>query len=156
VSNNSNIGKPAGELVNLFQVACVLEEELAACMGARSKSTKIGNFLGPYVDREVPIEYDRRQGTAVLRRIEGRSNQKKYYFEVCWNEDDEDDAEPQNANSSSQANTPVAPVFPAQMLDTTTAPAPIAAQTMTAPPACAEAPSAAVPNNPTTGNSENW
>jgi hypothetical protein len=67
-----------------FRAAHVRVEELEACKSSRAKAIKIGQLLAPNVGREIPIEVDGRAGKAVLRVQEGRSKERRYFFEVFW------------------------------------------------------------------------
>jgi hypothetical protein len=78
------LGRAAGDWVDLFVGAGVRADELIGPGGTRSKSIKIGQFFTPLVGREVPIEVKGRRGTAVLRAEMGRAKEKRYYFEVRW------------------------------------------------------------------------
>ena len=49
-------------------------------------ATWAGSFLASQVDRQVAISTSRGNGTAILRRIAKRSNQKKYHFEIVMND----------------------------------------------------------------------
>jgi hypothetical protein len=70
-----------------FRTARVLVEDLDACKSARAKTVKIGLFFGRNVGREVPIEDKGRTGKAVLRVDEGRARERRYYFEVMWDDE---------------------------------------------------------------------
>src|SRR5207248_1459824 len=50
------------------------------------RATRIGQFFGPLLGREVPIQSRGRTGKAVLRVTEGRSKERRYYFEVFWDD----------------------------------------------------------------------
>src|SRR5947209_13300764 len=77
-------GLPPKDWEKFFREANVRAEALAECKSERSKAVKMGQFLSPHVGREVPIQVKGRSGRAVLRAEEGRSKEKRYYFEVIW------------------------------------------------------------------------
>jgi hypothetical protein len=77
---------PAADWAKYFEAAKVRVEELNACKSARARAIWIGKHLSPLVDREVAIEVKGRTGRAVLRVEEGRSNEKRYIFEVKWDD----------------------------------------------------------------------
>lgn len=83
-------GLAAGELAPLFRQTQVLSDRLSAVSSQRAVSTLIGHFLAPHINQTVSIEANHRTGQATLRRIDGRSHSKRYFFEVRWiNRDDE-------------------------------------------------------------------
>ena len=53
---------------------------------SRPKRTILGNFLSQNVDSEVPIVIRNRTGRATLRMKLGRAKQKRYFFELVWDE----------------------------------------------------------------------
>lgn len=75
-----------------FRRADVRVEDLDASKSNKGKIIRMGRFLSPNVNREVPIDVNGRTGKAVLRVEEGRSKEKRYFFEVTW--DDETPAAP--------------------------------------------------------------
>jgi hypothetical protein len=62
-------------------------EDLDASKSAKSRAVKIGLFLSRNVGRTVPIDVKGRTGQAVLKVAIGRSKEKKYYFEVTWDQE---------------------------------------------------------------------
>jgi hypothetical protein len=93
MTQEAELGMTAGKLEDLFKHAGIPADELDHAKSSRAKSTRIGAFLNRHLDREVPIELEGRTGTAILRRREARSNQKRYYFEVQWDSEDASPAE---------------------------------------------------------------
>jgi len=75
---------PAAEWEPFFKRAEVHSDELGACKSERSRSIRIGKFLGPMIRRSVPIQVHGRCGTATLRMDEGRGRVKRYGFMVRW------------------------------------------------------------------------
>jgi hypothetical protein len=69
-----------------FRKAKVRVKDLDDCMSNKAKTIKIGHFLSPNVNREVPVEVQGRAGKAVLRVEEGRAKGKRYFFEVTWDD----------------------------------------------------------------------
>ncbi len=125
-------GLSASELEPVFQRANVLQDDLDAARSVKAKSTRIGAFLSPYVDRVVDIEHDGRCGTATLRCDAGRSRKKFYWFEIKWDVAQEGGDEPLDSG-------PHSPVL------------------MTDPPSPAEPISAAEPTADVEGgNQESW
>ena len=94
-------GLPAREFENIFRKAGVLADGLDGAKSAASKATRIGKFLAPNVGREVTISVNGRTGKAKLCMNTGRAKQKLYYFEVRW--DDPDD----NASGTKTASVQV-------------------------------------------------
>jgi len=92
-AEGAELGMTAGTMEDLFTRAGILVDELTHAKSSRAKSTRIGAFLNRHLDREVPIEHEGRTAKAILRRREARSNQKRYYFEVRWDSEDESLAE---------------------------------------------------------------
>ena len=82
--NANAVGLPAGEFEKIFLKAYVLTDALSNAKSAKSKATKIGNFLTSKVGREVPINVNGRTGKATLCMRQGRARQKVYFFEVLW------------------------------------------------------------------------
>jgi hypothetical protein len=66
----------------IFRRAQVLADELAAGKSQRSKDTRMGDYLGKHLGRSVPICARAGTGTATLRRYEGRSRRRLYYFQI--------------------------------------------------------------------------
>ena len=61
---------------------------LANARSKRARATLIGGYLRRFLGRSVPIEAGGRLGTACLRDVPLRSNQRGYYFEVTWSASD--------------------------------------------------------------------
>jgi len=85
--SNSNPSLTASAFEKHFRQAGVLIASLDAAKGQRSKATIIGGFLAQHIDREVPIEVAGTTGKATLRCVRGRSNSKRYYFAVTWDDE---------------------------------------------------------------------
>ena len=79
-----NRNLPPREWEPFFRKAGVRVEELDGAKSSKARSIKIGLFLSPLVDREVPIQVEGRSGKAVLRVADRRSKEKRYYFDVTW------------------------------------------------------------------------
>ena len=77
-------GLPARDWEPFFVAAKVLIEKLNDAKSSHSKTVIMGQFLSPLVGSEVPIQVDGRVGKAKLCVIEGRSKEKRYFFEVSW------------------------------------------------------------------------
>lgn len=90
-------GLPARDLVPLFRHANLLTEKLVENKSQTAKSTTIGGFLSPYIDRSVPIEAGSRQGRATLRRIQGRSRSARYRFDIEWEAGESASVDPSQA-----------------------------------------------------------
>lgn len=76
---------PASEWLPYFEEAKVLAEELEKCKSERARAIKLGQFLGPMLGREVPVQVGDRTGKAVLRVEEKKhAKAKEYFFEVAW------------------------------------------------------------------------
>jgi hypothetical protein len=86
INDPGSKGLPASELEFVFRRANVLRDWLDTAQSARARSTRIGTFLSPHVDRAVDIEHDGRRGTATLRCVAGRAKSKTYCFEVRWDD----------------------------------------------------------------------
>jgi hypothetical protein len=102
MSNNASsnaVGLPAGEFEKIFVEAKVLTDALSVAKSAKSKATKIGNFLALHVGREVAIHVHGRTGKAKLCVTQGRAKQKLYHFEVRWDDAEASAAAPTAAQS---------------------------------------------------------
>jgi len=84
--SQTELGLPASQLERVFRRAGVLIDQLDTTQSARAKSTRIGQWLSPLVGRRVSIEVAGRTGTATLRCLPGRSREKRYHFEVVWDD----------------------------------------------------------------------
>jgi hypothetical protein len=84
MSKNRQRGCTPKDWEPVFAKAGVLVEELAATKSSRGRATKIGQFFGPLLGREVPIQVKGRTGKAVLRVDEGRAKERRYVFEISW------------------------------------------------------------------------
>lgn len=98
--NKSPLGRTAGEWEQLFVQAGVRVEELTNSKSSRAKAVKIGQFFSPLVARQVPIEVQGRPGTATLRMVSGRGNEKRYYFEIRWGGHEHHSREAQEVNTA--------------------------------------------------------
>lgn len=78
--------RTAMEWERFFISANVRVEALGACKSTRSKAIKIGQFFAMSLGREVPIEVSGRTGKAVLKVISKRAKEKRYYFEITWDD----------------------------------------------------------------------
>ena len=85
-SSGPRVGIPAAEWAKIFEMAKVETDRLTAARSAHSRSTIMGNFLARFIGREVRIEVNGRTGTATLKLAPGRANQKRYYFEISWDD----------------------------------------------------------------------
>jgi hypothetical protein len=72
---------------SFFRKAGVRVEDLNASKSNRTRAIKIGQFLSPHVNREVPVQVKGRTGKAVLRAEEGRAKEKRYFFVVTWDDE---------------------------------------------------------------------
>ncbi len=79
-------GLPAAKWEILFKKAGIEREKLEATKSERARTTIIGNFLSQNVGREVPIEINGQIGKATLRVVVGSAKQKRYFFEILWDE----------------------------------------------------------------------
>ncbi len=97
-TTDTNRGVLARELEPVFRRAGVLLERLGEAKSQSAKSTIIGAYLSPHIGRSFAIESDQRRGQATLRRVDGRSNSKRYHFEILWSPaDDSAPPEPSTA-----------------------------------------------------------
>ena len=82
MSRNPECGRSAKDWERVFARAGIRADKLGDCKSAHARATKIGQFLGRSVDREVPVCVEGRTGTAILRRKQGRARAQCYYFEL--------------------------------------------------------------------------
>ena len=80
--DNSERGLNVSGWEQIFRRAQVMVDELAAGKSQRSKDTRMGDYLGKHLGRSVPIRPRAGSGTATLRRYEGRSRRRLYYFQI--------------------------------------------------------------------------
>ena len=78
----------------IFRRAQVLADELAAGKSQRGRQTKMGEYLSKHLERSVPICARGSTGTATLRRYEGRSRKRLYFFQIVLSEAGEATGEP--------------------------------------------------------------
>jgi hypothetical protein len=81
---DANRGAHLSEWETCFRTARVVGERLEAAKSQRGKTTLMGNFLSPMIDRTVPVVGNGRTGMATLAREEVRSRLRLYYFRVEW------------------------------------------------------------------------
>jgi hypothetical protein len=114
-TKTSVLGRPASEWELLFRTAGVALEKLEVSKSRKARSTTLGQFLGQYVDREVPIQAKGKSGRATLRVRPWRSNQKRYFFEIIWDEPEDQGSQPQgeaaaaNHGADDAIRTPLRP-----------------------------------------------
>ncbi len=77
---------PATKWAPLFISAELLEAVVGDAKTPRARAIRLGQWLGARVGRPVAVCHDGRSGTATLRAVALRSNEKRYYFEVAWDE----------------------------------------------------------------------
>jgi hypothetical protein len=82
-------GLTASRWEAIFRSASVLTDELGPGRSQRSKETRIGDYLARNLGRSVGVRISGGNGTATLRRREGRARRKLYYFEVVQTEPDD-------------------------------------------------------------------
>jgi hypothetical protein len=82
---------PAG-WVRFAEMAGVCADALGHARSDRAKAIVVGKFLSGKVGREIPVKVSGRQARAVLKVIEGRARERRYYFEVVFETDDADGA----------------------------------------------------------------
>lgn len=80
---NSRKSSP-GEFERFFRAARICVDELDAKKSTRARQVMIGRFLSPNVGRAIEFAAGERTGRAMLRKEDGRSGSRKYYFEVIW------------------------------------------------------------------------
>jgi hypothetical protein len=69
-----------------FRRAGILVEVLDAAKSGQARATILGNFLSQNQGREVPITIGGRTGRARLCVEEGGKRQRRYYFQIAWDE----------------------------------------------------------------------
>src|SRR5205085_9959781 len=111
------------------------------------KSTRIGQFLAPFVGRYVAIQVKGRTGRATLRVEEGRSREKKYFFEIVW-DSAAGDAPATGPESVPRPRPPDAPAPRTRRGRRGTGPRPRTVEPSGTAPE--------VRDGPTTGNDESW
>ncbi|MBP3957796.1 hypothetical protein J8F10_21295 [Gemmata sp. G18] len=75
---------PAAKWVPILDAAGLTPQAFADAKTPHARAIKIGQWLSAKVGRETPVHVGGRNGTAVLRVIGARANEKRYYFEVTW------------------------------------------------------------------------
>lgn len=85
---------PATKWVPLFDSAELLDSVAGDAKTPRARGIRLGQWLGARVGRVVPVCQGGRTGTAVLRAVALRANEKRYYFEVAWDESPPPDPPP--------------------------------------------------------------
>jgi hypothetical protein len=79
-------GRTPGQWQEYFRRAGILVEALDAAKSGQARATILGNFLSQNQGRVVPIQAGGRSGTARLCVEEGAQRQRRYYFQVAWDE----------------------------------------------------------------------
>ena len=112
-------GLPAREWEAFFLAAKVLIERINDAKSSHSKTVIMGQFLSPLVGSEVLIQVNGQVGKAKLCVVEGRSKEKRYFFEVRWIDTEaKEDAsmqpptagrEPQSSRRGSETGSPPEP-----------------------------------------------
>lgn len=86
--SESEFGHTASQLTRVFLAANVMRQRLENAPSDVARAASIGQFLCRNLNQSVeidlggPDERNARQGTMTLRRRNGRSNQKHYYFDL--------------------------------------------------------------------------
>lgn len=85
-NSNPNLERalPAAKWIPILDAAGITPQALADAKTPHARAIKIGQWLSAKVGRETPVCVGGRNGTAVLRVIGARANEKRYYFEVTW------------------------------------------------------------------------
>jgi hypothetical protein len=84
---DKTFGLPPSKWEDIFRRAKVQVEALDAARSERARATLLGNFLSQNIDREVPIEIKDRTGKARLLAVDAGKNQRRYWFEITWDEE---------------------------------------------------------------------
>jgi hypothetical protein len=90
------------EWIRYFEMAKIRTDELENCRSNHAKAIRAGQFLSPHVNRPVRIEVNGRTGTATLKAEDGRAKERRYFFEVVW-----DDAPPSGRTTASTSKKDV-------------------------------------------------
>jgi len=80
--------------VPLFTSAELLDAVAGDAKTPRARAIRLGQWLRARVGRAVPVCHGGRTGTAVLRAVPARAKEKRYYFEVAWDESPPPDPPP--------------------------------------------------------------
>ena len=96
----SGFGQTAGPWTRVLLAANVMRQRLENAPSDVARAASIGQFLCRNLNQSVeidlggPDERNARQGTMTLRRRNGRSNQKHYYFDLTIPPRDENPSAP--------------------------------------------------------------
>ena len=72
----------AKEWVPLFLTTKLLDEDLAAAKNAKSRETRVGQFLAKSVGKQIRVQSGDKTTTLTLRSRPARANAKVYWFDV--------------------------------------------------------------------------
>jgi hypothetical protein len=87
-------GRTPNQWEQYFRRAGIQVEALDAARSGQARATILGNFLSQNQGRDVPIQVGGRSGTARLRVEEGGKRQRRYHFQVAWDEAPPPDSAP--------------------------------------------------------------
>ena len=85
--HEAEFGLFPSEWEDLFRRAKVQVEALDAARSERARATLLGSFLSQNIGREVPIEVKGRTGKARLLAVDAGKKQRRYWFEITWDEE---------------------------------------------------------------------
>jgi len=77
---------PAMQWLPILDAAGLTPPTLGDAKTPHARAIKLGQWLSAKVGREIPVCFRDRNGKAVLRVIGVRANEKRYYFEITWDD----------------------------------------------------------------------
>ena len=85
--HEAEFGLSPSKWEDMFRRAKVQVEALDAAKSERARATLLGSFLSQNIGREVPIEVKGRTGKARLLAVDAGKKQRRYWFEITWDEE---------------------------------------------------------------------
>jgi len=85
--HEAEFGLSPSKWEDMFRRAKVQVEALDAARSERARATLLGSFLSQNIGREVPIEVKGRTGKARLLAVDAGKKQRRYWFEITWDEE---------------------------------------------------------------------
>jgi hypothetical protein len=84
--DKNTFGKAPKEWLPLFRDARLLQKELHESANDHAQTIAAGRFFGSRLGKTVPIQVGDKPARATLRVQPGRSRQRRYWFEITWEE----------------------------------------------------------------------
>jgi hypothetical protein len=74
--------------------------------GERAKAIAAGKYLATMVDHTVQVTVNGRTGKATLRVVEARAREKRYWFEIIWDDNNSNETRPSKPAPKPSKNVP--------------------------------------------------